>query len=79
MGAPLVEAMKAGAVDFGYVGSATMTFGLVSGAPLKAINVWWIRGGGSGVLVPAAAPSVRWPSCAAGGSPWCAARPATFW
>ena len=29
VGAPLVEAMKAGALDFGYVGSSTMTFGLV--------------------------------------------------
>ena len=32
------EAMKAGAVDFGYVGSSTMTFGLAAGAPIKAIG-----------------------------------------
>ncbi|MBV9510480.1 MAG: ABC transporter substrate-binding protein [Caulobacteraceae bacterium] len=51
VGAPLIEAMKAGAVDFGYVGSSTMTFGLASGAPLKVINVWRIDGPGSGMLV----------------------------
>ncbi len=51
VGAPLVEAMKAGAVDFGYVGSSTMTFGLASGAGLKAINVWRFTGPGSGILV----------------------------
>jgi sulfonate transport system substrate-binding protein len=51
VGAPLVDAMKAGAVDFGYVGSSTMTFGLVSGAPLKAISVWRFHGPGSGLLV----------------------------
>jgi sulfonate transport system substrate-binding protein len=51
VGAPLVEAMKAGAVDFGYVGSSTMTFGLASGAGLKAINVWRFSGPGSGILV----------------------------
>ena len=51
VGAPLIEAMKAGAVDFGYVGSSTMTFGLASGAGLKAINVWRFTGPGSGLLV----------------------------
>lgn len=51
VGAPLIEAMKAGAVDFGYVGSSTMTFGLASGAGLKAINVWRFTGLGSGLLV----------------------------
>lgn len=51
VGAPLVEAMQAGAVDFGYVGSSTMTFGLASGAALKAINVWRFTGPGSGLLV----------------------------
>jgi len=51
VGAPLVEAMKAGAVDFGYVGSSTMTFGLASGSGLKAINVWKFQGPGSGILV----------------------------
>jgi sulfonate transport system substrate-binding protein len=51
VGAPLIEAMKAGAVDFGYVGSSTMTFGLASNAPLKAINVWRMQGPGSGILV----------------------------
>ena len=56
VGAPLVEAMKAGAVDFGYVGSSTMTFGLASGAGLKAINVWTFNGPGSGILVRDAAP-----------------------
>jgi len=50
VGAPLVEAMKAGAVDFGFVGSSTMTFGLAAGAPIKAINVWRMDGPGSGVL-----------------------------
>jgi sulfonate transport system substrate-binding protein len=53
VGAPLIEAMKAGAVDFGYVGSSTMTFGLASGAGLKAINVWRFEGPGSGLLVRA--------------------------
>ena len=51
VGAPLVDAIKASAVDFGYVGSSTMTFGLVSGAPLKAISVWRFHGPGSGLLV----------------------------
>jgi len=51
VGAPLIEAMKAGAVDFGYVGSSTMTFGLASGAGLKVINVWRFEGPGSGILV----------------------------
>jgi sulfonate transport system substrate-binding protein len=51
VGAPLIEAIKAGAVDFGYVGSSTMTFGLVSGSPLRAINVWRFHGPGSGLLV----------------------------
>jgi sulfonate transport system substrate-binding protein len=51
VGAPLIEAMKAGAVDFGYVGSSTMTFGLAAGAPIKAINVWRFDGPGSGILV----------------------------
>ncbi len=51
VGAPLVEAISAGAVDFGYVGSSTMTFGLASGAPLKAITVWTFEGPGSGILV----------------------------
>lgn len=51
VGAPLVEAIKAGAVDFGYVGSSTMTFGLASGAPLKAIGVWRFHGPGSGLMV----------------------------
>lgn len=56
VGAPLVEAMKAGAVDFGYVGSSTMTFGLAANAPLKAISTWRIRGVGSGLLVAADGP-----------------------
>lgn len=51
VGAPLVEAIKAGAVDFGYVGGSTMTFGLASGAPLKAISVWRFHGPGAGLLV----------------------------
>ena len=52
VGAPLIEAMKAGAVDFGYVGSSTMTFGLAANAPLKAISTWQIEGVGSALLVP---------------------------
>lgn len=56
VGAPLVDAIKAGAVDFGYVGSSTMTFGLVSGAPLKAISVWRFHGPGSGLLVQPGGP-----------------------
>lgn len=52
VGAPLIEAMKAGAVDFGYVGSSTMTAGLAAGAPIKAINVWLMKGPGSGILAP---------------------------
>jgi sulfonate transport system substrate-binding protein len=56
VGAPLIEAMKAGAVDFGYVGSSTMTFGLAAGAPIKAINVWRFDGPGSGVLVAGNSP-----------------------
>ncbi|HWW27216.1 MAG TPA: ABC transporter substrate-binding protein [Caulobacter sp.] len=52
VGAPLVEAIKAGAVDFGYVGSSTVTFGLASGSPLKVISVWKFHGPGSGLLVP---------------------------
>ncbi len=51
VGAPLVEAMNAGAVDFGYVGDATTTFGLASGVPIKAINVWRFHGVGSGLAV----------------------------
>lgn len=51
VGAPLIEAMKAGAVDFGYVGSSTMTFGLGAGGGLKAISVWRFTGPGSGLLV----------------------------
>ncbi len=52
VGAPLIEAMKAGAVDFGYVGSSTMTFGLAAGAPIKVINVWRMGGPGDAILVP---------------------------
>jgi sulfonate transport system substrate-binding protein len=51
VGAPLVEAMNAGAVDFGYVGDATTTFGLAGGAPIKTINVWTFDGAGSAILV----------------------------
>jgi len=51
VGAPLVEAMNAGAVDFGYVGDATTTFGLAGGAPIKTINVWTFAGAGSAILV----------------------------
>lgn len=56
VGAPLIEAMKAGAVDFGYVGSSTMTFGLAANAPLKAISTWRIEGVGSALLVPPDSP-----------------------
>jgi len=56
VGAPLVEALKDGAVDFGYVGASTITFGLASGAPLKVINVWRFHGPGSGLLVPGDGP-----------------------
>jgi sulfonate transport system substrate-binding protein len=56
VGAPLVEAIKAEAVDFGYVGSSTMTFGLASGAPLKAISVRRFHGPGSGLLVAPGGP-----------------------
>lgn len=56
VGAPLIEAMKAGAVDFGYVGSSTMTFGLAARAPLKAITTWRMHGAGSGLLVGANSP-----------------------
>ena len=56
VGAPLVEALKDGAVDFGYVGASTITFGLASGAPLKVINVWRFHGPGSGLLVPGDSP-----------------------
>lgn len=52
VGAPLVEAMKAGAVDFGYVGSSTLTFGLAAGVPLKAVSTWKMEGAGSALLVP---------------------------
>jgi len=56
VGAPLVEAIKAGAVDFGYVGSSTMTFALGTQAAIKAISVWTMKGYGSGVLVRQDAP-----------------------
>ncbi len=56
VGAPLVEAIKAGAVDFGYVGSSTMTFALGTQAAIKAISVWTMKGSGSGVLVRQDAP-----------------------
>jgi len=53
VGAPLVEALKDGAVDFGYVGASTITFGLAAGSPLKVIGVWRFHGTGSGLMVPA--------------------------
>ena len=56
VGAPLVEAIKDGAVDFGYVGASTVTFGLASGAPLKVVNVWRFHGPGSGLLVAGGGP-----------------------
>ncbi|MDE1149890.1 MAG: ABC transporter substrate-binding protein [Azospirillaceae bacterium] len=56
VGAPLVEALNADAIDFGYVGDATTTFALAAGARLKTINVWEFGQGGSAIVVPEAAP-----------------------
>lgn len=56
VGAPLIEAMKAGAVDFGYVGSSTLTFGLAANVPLKAVSTWRFEGPGSALLVPPDSP-----------------------
>ncbi|WP_064742469.1 ABC transporter substrate-binding protein [Azospirillum sp. B4] len=52
VGAPLVEALNADAIDFGYVGDATTTFALAAGARLKTINVWDFGKGGSAIVVP---------------------------
>ncbi len=54
VGAPLVEAMNAGAVDFGYVGDATTTFGLAAKAPIKTISIWRFNGAGAAIVVPEA-------------------------
>ncbi|HEX7872896.1 MAG TPA: aliphatic sulfonate ABC transporter substrate-binding protein [Sphingobium sp.] len=56
VGAPLIEAMKAGAIDFGYVGSSTLTFGLAANVPLKAVSTWRFGGPGSALLVPPNSP-----------------------
>lgn len=56
VGAPLVEALNADAIDFGYVGDATTTFALAAGARLKTINVWDFGQGGSAIVVPDKAP-----------------------
>ncbi|MBB6251067.1 ABC transporter substrate-binding protein [Nitrospirillum iridis] len=56
VGAPLVEALNADAIDFGYVGDATTTFALAAGAKLKTINVWDFGQGGAAVIVPDKAP-----------------------
>ena len=51
VGAPLVTAIAAGALDFGYVGDATATFAFAGGRPLKAITAWTTDGASSMVLV----------------------------
>ncbi|MEE3624472.1 ABC transporter substrate-binding protein [Nitrospirillum sp. BR 11752] len=56
VGAPLVEALNADAIDFGYVGDATTTFALAAGARLKTINVWDFGQGGAAIVVPEKAP-----------------------
>ncbi|MEA1648041.1 ABC transporter substrate-binding protein [Nitrospirillum sp. BR 11164] len=56
VGAPLVEALNADAIDFGYVGDATTTFALAAGARLKTINVWDFGQGGAAIVVPDKAP-----------------------
>lgn len=56
VGAPLVEAINANAVDFGYVGDATATFGLAANVPIKTINTWDFKGFGNAIVVPDAAP-----------------------
>jgi sulfonate transport system substrate-binding protein len=57
VGAPLVEAMNGGSVDFGYVGDATTTFGLAAGAPIKTISVWRFNGAGAAIVVPETSPA----------------------
>ncbi|ACB94553.1 ABC transporter substrate-binding protein [Beijerinckia indica] len=52
VGAPLVEAIAANALDFGYVGDATATFALAGHAPIKTINVWRFHGFGAALIVP---------------------------
>ncbi len=52
VGAPLIAAIGAGALDFGYVGDATATFAFAAGSPVRAITVWTVDGVSDALLVP---------------------------
>jgi len=58
-GPPMMEAMAAGAVDFGAVGDAPPIFAQASGAPIVYAAVQPVTGAGSALLVPAASKAAR--------------------
>ncbi len=53
-GPPLMEAMAAGAIDFGAVGEAPPIFAQAAGAPIVYAAVQPVTGAGAALLVPAA-------------------------
>lgn len=52
VGAPLVTAIAAGALDFGYVGDATAIFAFAGERPLRVITVWKMDGASCALVVP---------------------------
>jgi sulfonate transport system substrate-binding protein len=54
--APLLEALNAGAIDVGYVGSAPFLFAYATGLPARIISVFRHNSEGLAIVVPAKSP-----------------------
>jgi sulfonate transport system substrate-binding protein len=58
-GAPVMEALNAGAVDVGIASDAPFLFAFANGAPVKAISASKFEGSGNAIIVPKDSPIHR--------------------
>ena len=61
-GAPVLEALNAGALDIGFTGDIPFLFVYAAGAPLKAVGAWHFNPATVALVVGRTRRSVRWPA-----------------
>lgn len=72
-GAPVLEALNAGALDIGFTGDIPFLFVYAAGAPLKAVGAWHFNPATVALVVGRTRRSVRWPASRASALPSIAA------
>lgn len=72
-GAPVLEALNAGALDIGFTGDIPFLFIYAAGAPLKAVGAWHFNPATVALVVGRTRRSVRWPASRASALPSIAA------